>query len=256
MSDLLQDVSLLFGWEMLLLVVIVLVAQTSETITGFGSTVISVALGAILFPLDVLVPVIVPLNFILSLYIVLIHRQHLDGKTLGFRIIPFIAVGMPLGLLIFNLGHQELLKTGFGIFVIFISVFELIYYYFRRGENNIKPLNAYQSAPWLIAGGIVHGIYASGGPLVVYYASKQFTNKRVFRSTLSGLWLILTVVLMLNFVATGKLTAETLTMSAALLPTLFLGIGVGEFLHERIDEKMFRLFVYILLLVAGVSLII
>ncbi len=113
MSDLLQDVSLLFGWEMLLLVVIVLVAQTSETITGFGSTVISVALGAILFPLDILVPVIVPLNFILSLYIVLIHRQHLDGKTLGFRIIPFIAVGMPLVLLIFNLGHQELLKTGF-----------------------------------------------------------------------------------------------------------------------------------------------
>ncbi len=256
MFDLAQVVSLLFSWEMLLLVIIVLVAHTSETVTGFGSTVVSVALGAIMFPLDLLVPVIVPLNFLLSSYIVLNHRQYVDGKTLGFRIIPFIAVGMPVGLLIFNLGHPQILKAVFGIFVMFISVFELIYYYFRRGEKNIKPLNAYQSAPWLIAGGVVHGIYASGGPLVVYYASKQFTNKRVFRSTLSTLWLILTIVLMLNFVATGRLTLETLVISAALLPTLFLGIGLGEILHERINENMFRLFVYILLLFAGVSLLI
>jgi len=255
MLSLFQEGAFLFSWEFIILLCILLMAHTSETVTGFGSTIISVALGANFFPLDVLIPVIVPLNFLLCLYIVTVHRGHIDGKTLGLRIIPFMAIGMPLGLFIFNIGELELLQVGFGFFVICITVFELYKFFNQGGVVEAKPLTTIKAAPWLLVGGIIHGIYASGGPLVVYYASKEFSHKKVFRSTLSSLWLIMTIVLMTNYFVTGKLNAETLQVSAFMLPTLVLGIVLGEIIHERIDERIFRMVVYILLLFAGASLI-
>ena len=50
--------------------VIVLIANTVEAISGFGSTIISITLGSNFYPINTLLPVLVPLNLLLSFYIV------------------------------------------------------------------------------------------------------------------------------------------------------------------------------------------
>jgi uncharacterized membrane protein YfcA len=55
----------------------------------------------------------------------------------------------------------------------------------------------------LVVGGMVHGAFASGGPLVVLYASKTLTDKGSFRATLCLLWTTLNTLLLINYLRSG-----------------------------------------------------
>ncbi len=238
-----------------LFALVVLAAHTAETVTGFGGTVIAVALGAQLLPLDFLLPVLVPVNGLLSFYIVARHHRYVDRKMLFSRILPFMAVGLAAGINVFNFVHGYKLKPFFGLFVVIISVYEL-YRLSRRDKATNRPLSHRQAALWLLPAGFIHGIYASGGPLVVWFAGRALADKKNFRSTLSALWLLLTSVLLINYTLTGRVSAATLRSSVLLLPALVMGAAAGEWLHSRVDARKFKYFVYGLLLVAGISLMI
>ncbi len=256
MQSLLCDLPSVLTVSLIFLMVIVWLSKTVEIVTGFGGTVISIALGALLYPMEVIVPAMVSINLVTTLYLVLRHGGYIDWKTLVTRIIPLMGLGLPVGMALFNLGPGNALKIGLGGIVIFIVVFETAWFLKLHGnDSSRKPLNAWQSFICLFSGGIIHGIYASGGPLAVYYATRQFNDKKVFRSTLSMLWLIFTIILIGNYLYTGQITFETLSISFMMLPALILGIIIGEFIHNRINEKAFRLFVYMLLLIAGIFLV-
>jgi len=239
----------------IVLVIIVLCSNFVEATTGFGSTIIAVTLGAHIYDIDFLVLSLVPLNILISIYIVARHWSALDKQELVRNIIPFAGAGLAVGIVLFNRLGVETLKIAYGAFVLSFSIFETVRIVRTKTGTGLKPLSRPASALWLIAGGIIQGIYASGGPMVVYYASRKLPDKTTFRSTLSGLWLVLNVAMFISHVATGKTDLDILKVSATLLPSLIIGIAVGEWVHTRIPEKTFRLFVFIILIVAGGALL-
>lgn len=241
--------------QYVVLAMLVMCANTVEAITGFGSTIIAVTIGAHLVPMDALVIALVPVNVILSTYIVVRHRSATDIKELTTRMLPFTAIGLLAGLYIFSTTDVGFLKRFYGVFVLCFSIFETARILMARAGVPVKQLTLPQSVFWLIAGGVMQGIYASGGPLVVYYASRRLSDRTVFRSTLSGLWLVLNLVMFIAHLATGRATWQTVKVSAMLLPALAVGIVVGEIIHKRLPERVFRLFVFVLLMVAGGALV-
>jgi len=243
-----------FDEPFLLFCAIVLLANLVEAVTGFGSTILALTLAAQLYPIEWLVPVLVPINIVISAYIVVRHGDAIDTSTLLRAILPISCVGLLIGAAIFNLVHGQALELTYGAFVIFISIFELVRT--RLADGPTPPLTRLKAVPWLLGGGIVQGIYASGGPLIVYYASRKLLDKRVFRSTLSSLWLILNIILCGSHVLGGKVSTESLQASGCLIPSLAIGLVLGEILHHRIGERTFRQLVFALLVVAGVSLLI
>lgn len=234
---------------------IIFLAKAVEAVTGFGSTIIALTLGAQLYQIDFLLPIIVPLNIVLSAYIVARHGRTIDWSDLRRWILPFTGAGLIVGMMIFNTVQGNTLELACGAFVLCFAVVELVRL-LRAATGDMRPLSALKSAIWLFAGGVVHGVYASGGPMVVYYSSRKITDKSVFRSTLSVLWLILNVVLLCDYIRTGKMTLAALDMFAGLLPALLAGILLGEAFHKHIPERKFRILVYVLLIIAGASLVI
>ena len=101
----------------------------------------------------------------------------------------------------------------------------------------------------------MQGIYAAGGPLIVYYAHRVLTHKSVFRATLSTVWLILNASVFASHLLAGRHTPRSLLTVLGLLPVLAVGIVIGEKLHGRIPERAFRLLVYSVLLLSGTSLV-
>ena len=223
-----------------------------ETITGFGSTIIALTLGAHIYPIDFLVPVLVPVNIVLSAYIVVRHHRAVVHSVLWRNILPAAGLGLLIGAALFNIIKSETLAFAYGVFVLFFSIFEL-----SRAVRSYphKEFSWLQAIFWLLSGGIIQGIYASGGPLIVFYASRKLHDKGNFRSTLSALWLILNIVLLISHILTGKTTPITIRSSASLLPAMVLGIIIGERLHSLIPARAFRIFIFIVLIVAGASLI-
>ena len=250
-----NNAGLVMAAKILILEAIIFIAFMVNTATGFAGSIIALALGVHLFSIESLVPVIVAVNLAISIYIVALHHEAIDRRLLLREIIPATGLGVPIGIVLFNVARTDALKFAFGIFVIGVSLLELFLILFSANGPSRKPLSKVQSFLWLFSGGVMHGLYASGGPPIVYYAGRNIPDKRVFRSTLSAMWVVLNTVILVSDIATRKFTAESLWLVTLLLPALALGIALGELLHPRIPERSFRILVYSLLVVAGVLIL-
>jgi uncharacterized membrane protein YfcA len=235
------------------LVLVVFLGFTVEAAAGFGATVVSVTLAAQAFPIDTVLAALIPVNLLLSGYVVAKHGRMIDRRLLGTRILPLMAVGMIAGIALSQSGSDARLKLGFAAFVVVLSAVELVGMRVRVAEARALPAVAGVGA--LLAGGVIHGIYACGGPLVVYFAGREIPDKARFRSTLSALWLVLNLVLVSTYVVGGRIDRASMTTSAVLLLPLAAGLLTGEKLHALLPEKTFRVAVFVLLLGAGTALL-
>ena len=234
------------------LAIIVLISYTTQAMSGFGSTILALTLGVHLYPIDVLLPVLVPLDMLVNLYLVTRHYRHISRPHLFRSILPAMGVGVLTGIIAFQYIEGDLLKTLFGLLVILLSTREL--YRLLRKRHDPIALSNLTAKACIISAGIVHGIYASGGPLLIYAVSRLNLSKSVFRSTLAAVWLIFSVILNASYLIAEKFTAHSIRFILILLPMILIGIQLGEWLHHRIDENRFKIFVFTVLFFAGLSI--
>lgn len=232
------------------LAAVVLAAFIVESAAGFGATVVTVTLGVQFLPLDAVLAAFLPVNVVLSLVLVARNTRAIDRSMLARQILPWMGLGTAVGLLLARYRGAEWIKIVFAGFVIALSVFELVTLRKKTAER-AAPLPRPVAAVALSTAGVVHGLFACGGPLVVYVVSRTLHEKAAFRATLSALWLIMNVVLVATMVRDGTIVGGTLITSAALVPPLLLGLVIGDRLHHGLDERTFRVAVFVLLLVAA-----
>ncbi len=230
---------------------IVFFSYTAQSISGFGSTVIAVTLGAHFFPLCLLIPSLVFLDLLLNGYLTARYARHIRFRLLLVHIIPYMAAGVAAGLLLFDLLAGPALKQVLGLFVMVISAREAV----SLLKSSQKTVHPFLQKVFFAMAGVIHGMYASGGPLVVYAASRLQLDKTAFRAVLTALWSILSTLMTLYFIQDGRWTGETAMLTMILLPSVAAGLIAGEVLHKRLSERNFRFFVYIVLFFAGATLL-
>jgi len=240
----------------LLVAACVFVGFAAEATVGFGGTVITLALASALFPLDLLLATIVPVGLSLSLYIVARHHDHADRGLILRRILPLMAAGMAVGFTLFERAPRELLHRLFAGFVTAVATWELALLRFRARASSGDPAprrGRALEAVAMLGAGVTHGLFSSGGPLLVWSLGHASLSKSAFRSTLAIVWVALGLALNVAYATTGRLTRASLLASAALLPVVGLAIVTGERLHRRLDEARFKRAIFALLLVAGIA---
>lgn len=196
---------------------IAVVAFAIEAALGFGSTVFAVTLGATFIPLALLVPAFVPVNLALSAFLALRNRQHIAWRFLLLELAPPVAIGAAIGLSLPGMRLQGVLAA----VVIALALVQLI-------RPHRLPRVARVIA--LAGGGLAHGLFGTGGPLVVYAAGSHLSRAQL-RATLAVLWLGLNVALLMSF---SHLELRLTLEIAAALP---LGLAIGSRLHHRLPEK-------------------
>ena len=92
----------------------------------------------------------------------------------------------------------------------------------------------------------------NGPPLVFVLQARHFDQHR-FRATVTTVFVVLDIVAVLVFTATGDLDRDVLVTVAVSVPGLALGAAVGIALRRHLDPRRFRALVLVLLTVAGVS---
>ena len=234
----------------LLLGAFVLVAYTIDTITGFGSIVIAVSLGALFLPIPELLPVLVPLNIVQSGYLTWRYRNHIHMPTLFGLILPLMAAGTVIGYVLRPSLDGALLKILFGLLIVWFSAREL--WRMLRGGEVVQRAPA-ATRGLMLAAGVTHGLFASGGPLLVYALAGTTLDKARLRATLIAVWFSLNGLLTAIFLFDGSLV-PSLPRIATYLPVVLVGIVAGEWLHHRIDEQRFRQLVFAMLAITGVLL--
>ncbi|MDO6824817.1 sulfite exporter TauE/SafE family protein [Marinobacter sp. 1_MG-2023] len=230
----------------------ILLAYTIEAITGFGSIVIALSLGAIFLPIPEMLPVLVPLNVFMSGYLTWKHRQHIDWRLLTALILPLMVAGTFTGYVLTPWLGTSLLKALFGALVVWFAGKELWRLF---GGHVARPHGLMTSRILTFGAGITHGLFASGGPLLVYALAGIQQDKSRTRATLLAVWFTLNLTLSVLYLFDGSLLNSAGRL-VWYLPLLVVGVLVGEFFHQRLDETRFRQAVYCVLLVTGLLLIV
>jgi len=234
--------------------VIVVAAYTVQTATGFGSTLICVTFGAQLIGLEKVVHLVVPISFLQTGYIVIRHRKDIDWTLLLRRVLPLMALGMALAFYLLTLVGGPWLGLAFGLIVLTLSSRDL-HRLRSDGAGLDRPIPRAASIAAVLGAGVIHGIYASGGPMLVYALGREGLSKKVFRSTLSMVWILLNAILISRFVVAGAYDSRALLEVLMLAPAVPLGIVLGEWVHYKVDERRFKMAVLALLIAAAISLL-
>lgn len=229
----------------------ILLAYTVEAITGFGSLVIALSLGALLLPLSQLIPVMIALNVLMSGYMAWRNRRHIHWPTLLKLILPLMLFGTLVGYGLRPWLGDQLLKAAFGVLVLWFSSRELWRMYHQRIAQPHPPM---LNRVLTFGAGITHGLFASGGALLVYAMAGTPLNKSYLRATLLSVWFSLNTCLCVIFLLDGSLM-PALPRVVSFIPLLVVGALLGEFLHHRLNEHRFRQFLYSLLVIAGTLLL-
>lgn len=235
-----------------ILALLVAVGQTIQTITGFGSNALALSIGAHIYPINSLIVVLVTLSTVQVYWLALRNFSKIQWHELLARIFPACAIGMPIGMLTFYKLNVRYMKLLLGVFIVATSLAEI--YRLSKQNSLSSPLQTLPALTVLLTAGFIHGAFATGGPLVVYYSSRQINEKGAFRATMAMLWVVLDTILMISYLISGRLNVSTFRVSAYLFPALLVGIIIGENLHERVEELTFKKIVQFVLLLAGFSL--
>ena len=235
---------------------VIFCTQALQAVTGFGSSVLAMPFVTALLGMREGIMIITITAWFSVLYIAISKWKEINLKQFGI-ISGFMLLGLPLGMFLFRTVNTGLLKKVLALFIIIVSGWQL-FRYIAFKKRNITPPRGIKVLPYyliLIAGGIIHGMFSSGGPLVVLYASRALPDKGQFRATLSLMWAFLNTVLIIVYFAEGSMTREIAGNTGVLLPFVVVGIIAGEKVHHKLDERLFSIVVFGLLLVTGLFML-
>lgn len=256
--------------DYILFFLVILLANIIQGITGFAGTILAMPPSLMLVGYPVAKPVLNILALVSGSYVFFGNRKNVCWKELK-KIVLVMAVGILAGILIQGLffGREQLLYKLLGIFVILLAcqggfntwkgetktekaTEELEAENKQRGRLHDSPVLYLL----LILAGIVHGIFVSGGPLLISYLTKKIHDKTVFRATISTVWIFLNSMILVDDLRSGLWDASLVVVFLISVPFLLAGMMIGSYLYARMSQKLFMKLTYILLFISGISLLI
>lgn len=217
--------------------------------TGFGSTVLSMPLLAQMLPLKFAVPLMLLLDITAFALFGARFRRGIRYDEIGW-LSAFMLAGMALGLTLLIRVPEQRLLAGLGLFVLAYAAYGLT----RRGVA--VALARAWCAPIGLVGGALSAMFGTGGVLFAIFNSGRIRDKGELRATNAAMIMASSIVRVVLFGLTGLLSQDGLFVSALLLaPAVIAGVLIGNRLHTSVPAAAVVRAVYLLLVVAGISLL-
>lgn len=252
----------IFSLDITLIIIVAAIsfaACSIEGMTGFGSAILALPFLLLYLDMGDAVVMVICHSFIVSGIVLVRNIRLVNGKIL-LKILILAGLGLPLGLVMYIWLPEYILKILLSLFMIIIGINGLI----KINSNNINPDNnneVKQKNKWfdtiknillLFSGGIMQGSFGVGGPLIVIYASGAIQKKGEFRATMSTVWVVLNAILILKFLITGAFVKSVIpAVLPVTIPFVIVGFIIGNYLHHRVSEVVFKKVVYGALAVIG-----
>ncbi len=214
-----------------LLAVIAFTAYFFESVFGFGGTVIFLGLAGIFFDFKQMVQVSMVVSSTCSVAILLQTWRHFNRahfiKIFAIAL-PFIIVGTAL---IGLLQSLWLLKI-FAVLLIAYGVQGLLFPSFTPPRG--------VAYGFVALGGVIQGVFTTGGPFVLMGYRRFFTNKTELKATMAGFFLASNLWRMGQTLWDGTTTVPQLASSLWLAVPVAFAVVAGHFVHVRLSEKLFQ----------------
>lgn len=234
--------------ELALFLLIIFSTNLIQGITGFAGTVLAMPFAIMIYGIDVAKPSLTILALLAGLLIAVRGYRHIVWKEF-FKILVVMFIGVFIGEYIYSFLKTELLLQIFSVFVIAVALMGLL------GKKK-RELPDLALDLILLLAGVIHGMFVSGGPLLIVYAVKKLPEKNQFRTTVSMIWVALDIYLIIKQAMAGLMTNFTLSVTLWSVPALLIGVFIGNRMAAKMSQEAFLKLSYILLIISGVSLLV
>ena len=231
-----------------LFVITVFITNVIQAITGFAGTLLAMPLSIHLIGVTQAKVVLNAIVLVSCTAILVKSWREVNVREL-LRITGTMLIGVVVGMYLFRLCPLNFLLTGYGLLIILIAVRKL------KGVPD-RELGRMGQYLILLAAGLIHGMFVSGGALLVVYATMKMPEKSEDRATLAPVWLILNGMMMTTHIVGGLFDRSTLLLILVCVIPVLVSTRLGNWLHRRISQKLFLKITYVLLLLSGLLAIV
>lgn len=234
-------------WKEVYLQIIIILSNIIQIIAGFGGNMIAIPLTINLFDFS-------DIKMVLNTFsnigcIVLLFQTFREVNRKEFLKMTFgMLAGMAIGWVIMAKVSLDFLLPVYAGFVMVVGITKL----FGKKETNLP--KKYLNVVILIAG-IIHGMFLSGGCMLVIYAMSALKDKKEFRATLNAVWVVTGTLWMGYDFILGNYTEVNVIRSLVGIATLAISIPVGNFLFKKLNQQKFLKLTYVLVILAGVTML-
>lgn len=222
---------------------------------GFGG-----GLGTAAVPLMALVvspvraaAILLPILCVMDLVALWKFRGRWAGPELRV-LLPASLVGILVGTLLFEFMSASVVRLIVGI----VAITFTLHFWINQNRANSEALPDFPRA-WGVLGGSIAGFTSfvahSGGPPISMYLLRRPLDRTGFAATAIGFFAVVNYVKLVPYAWLGQFNTDNLATSAALVVLAPVGVLIGAWLHQRVTDRFFFVFVYLLLFAVGIKLV-
>lgn len=236
-----------------------LVAAFAVVLTGISKSGLAGGLGILGVPLVALTMspqdaavLLLPILIGIDILSVWRYRKAWQARMI-VALLPGAMVGILLGMISFSSINSSNLRIAIGLMALgFVANYVLRN--FRSTAT--EPTNNW-AAVFIVSAlsGFAGFVAHAGGPLIKGTLLRMQFDKTAFVGSNALFFFTLNIAKGVGYAALGLFSTDGLLASASLTPFLFLGVGIGFALHDRIAQKTFVRLAYVLLVIAGFNLL-
>ncbi|MBS4218591.1 sulfite exporter TauE/SafE family protein [Bacillus sp. FJAT-49711] len=228
-------------------IVIILVASILQTSTGFGFSILATPFLLLIFDAREAIQINLILSLVISCALIYKIRKDIDFEALK-RLVIGSVIGLPLGMVIFLLLDMNKLRLAISIIILLLTL--LLIFNVRIRQTKGRDLTAGS-----LSGLLTTSIGMPGPPLLLYFSGINSKKEKLRATTLAFYLFIYFFSLLIQATFAG--TNKTIWISSGYaLPFVVGGLYLGQLLFAKINQHVFRIFTYIILLFTGIHLLV
>lgn len=234
--------------DILLVVVILSFGAFTQSVTGFGAGLVTMAFLPALLGIRVAAPVVALMNLTSEIVLLVKYRNSVQIRTVWPMVLASLLM-IPLGVYALSNLDEKLVTRILGCVMAGFALWALL---------GVRLPELKHPAWGVLAGGlggILGGAYNTSGPPVIIYGNCRRWLPDVFKANLTGYFILNSILICANHAWRGNFAPPAITYFLISLPVIGLAIWLGFRLDRRINPAIFRKIVLILLLVMGIWMI-
>jgi len=220
----------------------------TQTLTGFGLALVTMALLPSLIGLHIATPLVALVAITLEILMLVRYHESLKIRSiLGLTISALIAI--PIGVVYVRQIDERIALFLLGVVITGYALYALIGFRLPTLSNSIWA--------WIFGflGGLLGGAYNTSGPPAVIYGNCRQWSPQEFKSNLAGYFMIGSIMVVATHGLSGNFTPDVWVNFWWTLPALVLGFFLGQGMDRWLNPESFRRIVLIMLVVLGIRLI-
>ena len=222
-----------------------LVGGTVQSLTGFGSSIFTMLIFPLMFPMLKATALSSFTLLWLNLFLMIQYRKWIQPKLIAIPMASYLSCNF-LGVQLARMSDVGKLKSVFGVFLIIMALYFI--FFDKKIKVSGRPVSA------LVCGGLagfLAGMFGIGGPPMAIYMLAVTNDKNTYIANIQSVFVTGCISATLVRFSAGIFTVDMIPLAIPGVIGVWVGKQIGVRILDRINIETVRKCVYDFLIFSG-----